>query len=121
MQAGDMIAYLTEPMDAEYHIGKIASLGDDVVVDTYATKTASLSTAKWKPLERITRTEQYTINRQARRHQVQVQDTIPRDAVADLIIAAEVELTEASKLSTKTRKVLRATGKKHHRLGRTFP
>ena len=121
LQVGHIVAYLAEPGDRKYHLGKVASLGDDLVLDAYATKTAALSAAIWKPLEQITRTEQYTISRQARRHQVQVQDTIPQDAVADLIIATKIELAANGKLTQDARQKLRGTGKTHHRLGRTFP
>ena len=118
---GDFIAYLEEEGDACFHIGKVTSKGDDVVIDTYATPTRNLAQAKWKPLEQIVATEQYTLQTSARRHQVQVQDTFPKGDIAKHVVLPKMEMLPSSKIGSDSRRKLMATGKSHHKLGKTFP
>ena len=63
MHIGQYVAYMEEPGDDHFHVGKVAAMGDNLILDTYATTTASLPQAKWKPLEQIVLTEQYTLQR----------------------------------------------------------
>ena len=118
---GMWVAYLEDENAQHYHIGKIASMGDDVRIDTYATTAPRLATAKWQPLEQIVRTEEYTLAPSAVRNQVQVQDIIPQEAANELIIATKLQLLPSGAIAAKSRKVLQALHKRHHRLNTTFP
>ena len=120
-KVGDFVAYLEEKGDKHFHVGKIKSKGDNIIIDAYATPTRRINLAVWLPLEQIVATEQYTVQTSTRRHQIQVQDTFPADTAHEHVLSPKVELLPSGKLSSKSRKALKAADKEHHRLGTTFP
>ena len=118
---GEFIAYLEQPGERNYHIGQVVQTGDDIVVNSFATSGSNIKNAQWKPLEQVVATSQYTLQTSTRRHQTQVQDTLPSQAIADLIIATKIKILPSRKISSNSLHTLRATGKTHHVLGRSFP
>ena len=118
---GNFVAYLENENAEHYHLGKIAALGDNVVIDTYATTSPNLRAARWKPLECVVKTEQYTITKSAKRNQVQVQDELTATDASDLILANNLTLLHTQRIANDSRAKLKNLKQKHHRLGKTFP
>ena len=119
-EVNGIVAYLENSNDSNYHIGKIATMGDDIVIDAWATTAPNIVTAKWKPLQQIVASQEYTLQNN-RAHHVQVQDFIPQQDVQELIIAKGLKQLTSGKLDGTSRVTLEITGKTHHRLGHTFP
>ena len=120
LQIGSWVAYLEESGDKQFHIGKVKSLGDNIVLQAFATHNKNLQKAKWKPLLQLVKTEQYTLYPDKRTVQVQVLDEIPTSSQKELIIATNLKLVK-QKLDKKSRVTLQLQFKTHHQLGKTFP
>ena len=117
----EIVAYMDNRGDANFHIGKIKATGEDIIIDCSATTAPNLRNAIWKPLYQIVANEAYTIEANRRRHQVQVQDIIPKQEAEHCIIARNLKLLPSGKLDRKSRTTVQKDGKTHHRLGTTFP
>ena len=120
MQIGSFVAYLEESGDTRFHIGKVESLGDNIVLQAFATHNKKLQNARWRPLLQIVKTEQYTLYPDKRTVQVQVLDEIPTGSQKELVIAKGLKLTK-QKLDKTSIVTLQLQFKTHHQLGKTFP
>ena len=65
IKVGEFVAYLQveQQQDNHYHIGKVSQLGDDLIIDSFVTTSKSEHIVKWKSLEQIVTTTQYTLEK----------------------------------------------------------
>ena len=117
----EYVAYIENEGDANFHVGKVKAVGENIILDCYATTAPNLNNAIWKPLYQIVANESYTLEANRRRHQIQVQDIIPTEAESEIILVRKIKILPSGKLDKRSRVAVGRTGKSHHRLGNTFP
>ena len=122
---GTYVAVLDSDNDTNYHIAKVLDINENTTtLHYYCTKGKRLRNAKWEPLfalpnsNRISTVQPDTIDRNYR-YYTGVIDTHSLDD--SLILLSNVGMTEAMRVNTRSRSILRRKPKyKHHRITITW-
>ena len=99
LKPGEWVAYRDNLEDEKFHVGKVASTGDFVTLETWATTAKQLSSAQWKPLYQIQATGQYTTEAHARRQHIRIVDDIPEADKDDYILMRNLAMLRNKKLT----------------------